>query len=129
MTTLIQPLRPYALWTDKNGVLTREAYDFLNNMFIRIGGSLSSLNAITLEDHTWDAPANIGVSIPAQGQFTSFGCNGKTPQPAVPVSGSIAATGATSTTPFGYTTAAQANAIVTLLNQIRAALVANGITV
>lgn len=38
----------------------------------------------------------------------------------------VAATAATDTTPFGYSEA-QANAIVTLLNEIRAALVAKGI--
>lgn len=38
----------------------------------------------------------------------------------------VATTAATSTTPFGYAEA-QANAIVTLLNEIRAALVAVGI--
>jgi len=41
----------------------------------------------------------------------------------------VVATGATQTTPFGYATAAQANDIVTLVNQIRAALVARGIMV
>lgn len=39
----------------------------------------------------------------------------------------VSTTGATSTTPFGYTTAAQADAIVTLVNEIRAALVEKGI--
>lgn len=39
----------------------------------------------------------------------------------------VATTGATNTTPYGYTTAAQANAIVTLVNEIRAALVEKGI--
>lgn len=38
-----------------------------------------------------------------------------------------AATGATNTTPYGYTTSAQADAIVTLLNEIRAVLVEKGI--
>ena len=38
-----------------------------------------------------------------------------------------AATAATATTPYGYTTAAQADAIVTLVNELRAALVANGL--
>lgn len=38
----------------------------------------------------------------------------------------VATTAATSTTPFGYAEA-QANAIVALLNEIRAALVAKGI--
>ena len=36
-------------------------------------------------------------------------------------------TGATNTTPFGYTTAAQANGIITLLNELRSALVEKGI--
>lgn len=39
----------------------------------------------------------------------------------------VAATGASNSTPYGYTTAAQADAIVTLLNEIRAALIAKGI--
>lgn len=39
----------------------------------------------------------------------------------------VATTGSTVTTPYGYTTAAQADAIVTLLNEIRATLVAKGI--
>lgn len=39
----------------------------------------------------------------------------------------VAVTGATNTTPFGYTTSAQADAIVTLVNAIRLALVNTGI--
>jgi len=39
----------------------------------------------------------------------------------------ITTTGATQTNPYGYTTEAQANAIVTLVNELRAALVAIGI--
>lgn len=39
----------------------------------------------------------------------------------------VATTGSTSTTPFGYTTAAQADAIVTLVNEIRATLVEKGL--
>lgn len=39
----------------------------------------------------------------------------------------VATTGSTGTSPKGYTTTTQANAIVTLLNEIRAALVAIGI--
>lgn len=39
----------------------------------------------------------------------------------------VATTGATNSTPYGFTTAAQADAIVTLLNEIRAALVAKGL--
>lgn len=36
----------------------------------------------------------------------------------------VSATAATTTTPFGYTTVTQANAIVTLVNELRAAMVA-----
>lgn len=39
----------------------------------------------------------------------------------------VATTAATQTTPYGYTTAAQADAIVTLVNECRAALVALGL--
>lgn len=39
----------------------------------------------------------------------------------------VATTGATSSTPFGYTTAAQANALVTLVNEIRDTLVEKGL--
>lgn len=39
----------------------------------------------------------------------------------------VATTGATNSSPYGFTTAAQADAIVTLLNEIRAALVAKGL--
>ena len=39
----------------------------------------------------------------------------------------VATTGSTTTTPYGYTTAAQADAIVTLVNELRAAMVAVGL--
>lgn len=38
----------------------------------------------------------------------------------------VAVTGATNSTPYGFTTAAQADALVTLVNELRAALVAKG---
>lgn len=47
----------------------------------------------------------------------------------VVVGAAVAATPATNAGPFGYTTAAQADAIVTNLNQIRAALIQAGINV
>jgi hypothetical protein len=58
-----------------------------------------------------------------------FGCNGKTAQTEVTVNASVATTAATQTLPYGYSTQAQADNIVALLNQIRAALVSNGILV
>lgn len=78
-----------------------------------------------------------------------FGCNGVTPPAravvaaasAAALGAAVAATPATSTTPFGFTTGAQADALVArvnevrtlglelqvLLNQLRAALIAAGI--
>lgn len=56
-----------------------------------------------------------------------LGCNGEAAQTSAASGGAVLATGSTQTTPFGFATAAQADGIVTLLNKIRAALVANGI--
>jgi len=39
----------------------------------------------------------------------------------------VATTGSTNSSPYGFTTAAQADALVTLVNELRAALVAKGI--
>lgn len=39
----------------------------------------------------------------------------------------VSTTASTSTTPYGYATTTQADAIVTLVNELRAALVANGL--
>lgn len=39
----------------------------------------------------------------------------------------VTTTAATSTTPYGFSTSTQADAVVTLVNELRAALVANGI--
>lgn len=41
--------------------------------------------------------------------------------------GAVSTTASTSTTPYGYATTTQADAIVTLVNELRAALVANGL--
>ncbi len=74
----IQPLRPYTLFTNKNGVLTTEAYNFLYNLYLRVGGSLDSLNAVTLADHTWEEPAPIGSVTPNTGRFTTLTTTGAT---------------------------------------------------
>lgn len=71
------------------------------------------------------APPAIGDVTPAPGQFTTFGCNGALPQPAVSIT-SVATTGATNVSPYGFTTASQANAVVTKLNAVISALQANG---
>lgn len=48
-------------------------------------------------------------------------------QPVGAAQAAVAATGSTNSSPYGYTTAAQADAIVTLVNALRAALVAEGL--
>ncbi len=67
-----------------------------------------------------------GVQIGQTGEKLAF--LGATPvvQRVGAAQAAVAATAATSSTPFGYAEA-QANAIVTLLNEIRAALIAVGI--
>lgn len=56
-----------------------------------------------------------------------FGCNGATPQAAASIGAAVTNTPATTSTPYGYATQAQADDIVARINTIRAALVANGI--
>jgi hypothetical protein len=83
----------------------------------------------TIGGVSFNGTANITVQS-ATGDFTvslKFGCNGAAAQAAAASGGAVATTGATNAAPYGYTTAAQANDIVTKLNAIRAALVANGI--
>lgn len=67
-----------------------------------------------------------GVQIGQTGEKLGF--LGATPivQRAGAAQAAVATTAATSSTPFGYSEA-QANAIVALVNELRAALVANGL--
>jgi hypothetical protein len=58
---------------------------------------------------------------------TGFGCNSKTAQTAVTAGAAVVNTAATNVVPYGYATQAQADDIVTRLNTIRTALIANGI--
>jgi hypothetical protein len=82
------------------------------------------------------APTWTGAHIFAAGVTTTtlagsgaFGCNGQPPQASAAIGVGVVTTAATSTTPFGYVTQAQADDIVNRLNAIRAALIANGIMV
>ena len=67
---------------------------------------------------------SVGLNTTAKASF-----HGVTPvvQRAGSAQAAVATTTATNSSPYGYSTAAQANAIVTLLNEIRAALVEKGI--
>lgn len=58
---------------------------------------------------------------------TGFGCNGQSAQTSAAIGGAVTSTAATNVVPWGYATQAQADDIVTRLNTIRAALIANGI--
>lgn len=58
---------------------------------------------------------------------TGFGCNGKTAQTAYASGGAVAVTGSTNVAPYGYTTSAQADDIVTKLNKVITALKNDGI--
>lgn len=66
----LQPLQPFAVFVDRHGILTRTGYEFLRGMFQRVGGSLDSLNAATLETHSWEAPGAIGGTTPNSAKFT-----------------------------------------------------------
>lgn len=94
---------------------------------------VTNLNADLLDDSDWASPSAIGTGTPANGTFVDlsatakFGCNGAAVQSAAASGGSVVTTGATNIAPFGYTTAAQADDIVTKLNNVISALVANGI--
>lgn len=72
---------------------------------------VTNLNSSLLAGATWDAPAAIGATTPNSGAFTTFGANGKSPQ-------ASAALGAA---------AIDLPTVITLANNIRAALIANGI--
>ncbi len=77
-TDIVQPINPYNIFVDENRKLTRDAYDFLFNMFKRVGGSLSGLNAGTLEGATWESPGTIGSVVPNTGVFTTLTSTGTT---------------------------------------------------
>lgn len=131
----VPPLRPSMMFTDKTGGLTKDAYDFLFAVFQRIGGSLSNLDAASLLDANWSNPNPIGDVTPSTGKFTTlqstagFACNGKLPQVSYTVGTTVATTASTNTSPYGFTTAAQANDIVIKLNAVITALQNNGIIV
>lgn len=101
-----------------------------NSNSVAITGGTES--GVTITGDTIDS-SPIGATTPSTVKGSTvqsvgaFGCNSKAVQTAFASGGSVVTTGATNAAPFGYTTAAQANAIVTLLNNIQAALVANGI--
>ncbi len=89
-----------------------------NVIMQRYGGGVR-IGAVTAPTYTLDITGNLQCS-------TGFGCNAKTPQTAY-VSGGAASAGGTGATEGAYDTAAHRDGLITLVNNIRAALVANGI--
>lgn len=84
---------------------------------------------ITVADAT-DIAVNTGTGTKigtATGQKLAFHNATPVVQRSGAAQAAVATTGATNVAPFGYTTAAQADAIVTLVNELRAALVAKGL--
>lgn len=69
-----------------------------------------------------------GVKL-GQSATDKVGFHGKTPvaQRSGAAQAAVSTTASTTTSPAGYATTTQANAIVTLVNELRAAMVANGL--
>ena len=91
------------------------------------GTAVASLTVNAKGLITAASAVNITGSAAAFTVTTGFGCNGKPAQTAVSSGAAVVSTAATNVVPYGYATQAQADRIVTLLNAIQAALVANGI--
>lgn len=129
--------------TGTNGYLLRAGATFAyfnasSSLRLQIGASdiiqLSSTTATMVQGVTISDAKNIVLNTTTGtkiGTATSqkLGFWNVTPiiQPASANQAAVATTGATNVTPYGFTTAAQADAIVTLVNQLRSDLVAAGI--
>ena len=100
----------------------------------KIGNTTVITGSTKLSELTLADGGNIAVGISVGTQIGSataqkLAFHGSTPviQRVGAAQNSVATTGATNSTPYGYSTAAQADAIVTLVNELRAALVAKGL--
>ena len=78
------------------------------------------------QQESWQSPGGVTMGASATDIISFYGAT-----PVVQRSGSseaaVTTTAPTTTTPYGYTTSAQAAAIVTLVNEIRATLVGLGL--
>jgi hypothetical protein len=94
-------------------------------------GEANANSRIMLHGDTDDGTTPVQVNGNAKVSGTlkttgAFGANGTTPQTAAASGGAVTPT-PTNTTPYGFASSADFNALVTLLGNIRSALVANGI--
>ncbi|MEY4345874.1 MAG: hypothetical protein RL032_1706 [Pseudomonadota bacterium] len=147
MTTLnLFPAR--IAFVNPDGTLTNEAYRALTVLFARVGGPLGDNGTDTFNNQvvmgqaadnpaitdTLEQPASperLMVDLLQQTNNTDLLLPdlmqiGGVMRPTAS-GGAVASTAATNVAPYGYTTAAQADAIVTLLNNIRTCLIANGL--
>jgi len=117
-----------------NGSLDVHVVPALLNMETGTNAATWTGQAIVLNDTTDSTSTTTGAfQCKGGGAFakaltvgTGFGCNGKTPQTAY-ASGGAAPAGGTGATAGAYDTAAHRDALITLVNNIRLALIANGI--
>lgn len=72
MALNVPPIRPFMFFVNEGNQLTKEAYDFLYSMFIKVGGSLAGLDATTLLGFTWNEPPPIGAITANTGRFTTI---------------------------------------------------------
>jgi UDP-N-acetyl-D-mannosaminuronic acid transferase (WecB/TagA/CpsF family) len=86
------------------------------------------MNTATTSNET-QTPKSAGGMLIGQSATDLVGFYGATPiaQRSGAAQAAVATTAATTTTPYGFTTLTQANAIVTLVNELRAAMVAAGL--
>lgn len=105
--------------------------EFYRNRFSgsSVAAGFTRLSELTLADGgNFKVGTSVGTKIgTATGEKIAF--HGATPviQRSSAAQNAVAATGATQSSPWGYSTETQANAIITLLNEVRAALVEKGL--
>jgi len=89
-------------------------------------GDLVVTGTSTLGDLIVTGTSTFGDVIAGDTAVAKFGANGASPQGAAASGGAVAAT-ATNVVPWGYSSAAEANAIVGAINTIQSALIAAGL--
>ena len=88
------------------------------------GPAITSTSLLTQENVPQQDGHQVGSSASA---LVGFWGASPIVQPSGAAQAAVATTASTNTSPYGYTTSAQADAIVALVNSLRAALVAAGI--
>ena len=74
-----------------------------------------------------NAPDGVAIALAATDKISLFASVTPVAQRAGAAQAALSTTAATTTTPYGFTTSTQADAVVSLTNELRAALVAFGL--